>query len=77
MQVTRACDGCMYGSYPEMSISMRYMTAKMQRVRTFFTSPPAKNWPLSYAQLLALAEKIRGESRERLPSRRSVLKTPE
>ncbi|HAH31250.1 MAG TPA: hypothetical protein DCL44_02930 [Elusimicrobia bacterium] len=68
-RVTRACDGCMYGSYPEMSISMRYMAAKLQRVKTFLTSPPEKNWPLNYERLLELAEKIRGESRERLPSR--------
>lgn len=57
-QVTRACDGCMYGSYPEMTISMRYMAAKIQRVGTFLTSPPEKNWPLSYEELLELAEKF-------------------
>lgn len=71
-QVTRACDGCMYGSYPEMSISMRFMAAKLQRVGTFFTSPPAKNWPLSYEQLIELAEKIRSGSYDRLPSRQSI-----
>lgn len=68
-QVTRACDGCMYGSYPEMTISMRYMAAKLQRIGTFLTSPPEKNWPLSYEQLLAIAEKIRSEERERPRSR--------
>ena len=68
-QVTRACDGCMYGSYPEMTISMRYLAAKIQRVGTFLTSPPEKNWPLSYEQLLTLAEKIRSEERERPKSR--------
>jgi len=68
-QVTRACDGCMYGSYPEMTISMRYMAAKLQRIGTFLTSPPEKNWPLTYEQLLELAESIRGESRERPHSR--------
>ena len=68
-KVTRACDGCMYGSYPEMTISMRYMAAKLQRVGTFLTSPPEKNWPLSYEQLLTLAEKIRSEVRERPMSR--------
>lgn len=76
-QVTRACDGCMYGSYPEMTISMRYMAAKLQRVGTFLTSPPEKNWPLSYEQLLALAEKIRNEPRQRQPSRPSSRKVIE
>jgi MoaA/NifB/PqqE/SkfB family radical SAM enzyme len=68
-EVARACDGCMYGSYPEMTISMRYMAAKIQRVGTFLTSPPEKNWPLSYEQLLTLAEKIRSEDRARPKSR--------
>lgn len=73
-QVTRSCNGCMYGSYPEMTISMRYMAAKFQRVGTFLTSPPEKNWPLSYEQLLAFAEKIRSEPRERPQSRKNIFK---
>jgi hypothetical protein len=71
-KITRACDGCMYGSYPEMTISMRYLAAKFQRVGTFLTSPPEKNWPLSYEQLLAIAEKIRSEDRVRPKSRETV-----
>ena len=71
-QVTRACDGCMYGSYPEMTISMRYLAAKFQRVGTFLTSPPKKNWPFTYEQLLELAEKIRSEPRERPRSRQNI-----
>lgn len=60
----------MYGSYPEMTIAMRFLRAKLQRVRTFFTAPPEKTgWPLSYEQLLDIAEKIRNESRERPRSR--------
>ena len=68
-KVTRGCDGCMYGSYPEMSISMRYMSAKLQRVRTFLTSPPEKKWPVSYEQLVDLAFSIRAENRLRPTSR--------
>jgi sulfatase maturation enzyme AslB (radical SAM superfamily) len=69
-RVTSSCEGCMYGSYPEMTISMRFMAAKLQRIKTFLASPPEKkSWPLSYEQLLALAEKIRNESRERPRSR--------
>jgi MoaA/NifB/PqqE/SkfB family radical SAM enzyme len=73
-QVTRACEGCMYGSYPEMTISMRFMAAKLQRVGTFLTSPPKKKWPLTYEELLAKAEAIRNERRERPPSRRAPSK---
>lgn len=68
-QVTRPCSGCMYGSYPEMTISMRFMAAKLQRIGTFLTSPPAKNWPLTYEHLVELAQKISSETRERPRSR--------
>lgn len=63
--ITRSCEGCMYGSYPEMTISMRYLAAKLQRVTTFLTSPPKKKWPLSYEKLQELAEQIRTEDRFR------------
>ena len=64
--VVAPCEGCMYGSYPEMTISMRYFAAKLQRVKTFLTSPPEKtNWPLSYEALLELARSIREEPRDR------------
>ncbi len=69
-QVTRRCSGCMYGSYPEMTIAMRFMAAKLQRVATFLTAPPEKKWPLTYEQLLEIAETIRSEPRERPMSRR-------
>lgn len=68
-EVTRACDGCMYGSYPEMTISMRFLAAKLQRVRTFLTAPPKKNWPWTYEQLLEKAQAIRNETRVRPQSR--------
>lgn len=57
-EVTSNCNGCMYGSYPEMSISMRFMSAKMQRIKTFLTNPPPKNWPLSYSEILNISEGI-------------------
>ncbi len=68
-EVAKACDGCMYGSYPEITISMRYMAAKIQRLKTFFTSPPEKKWPFSYDDLLTIAENIRNEPRDRTYSR--------
>lgn len=67
--VVAQCSGCMYGSYPEMTISMRFMAAKLQRVRTFLTSPPVKKWPIEYDYLLELAARIRSEARERPVSR--------
>ncbi|MDO8541471.1 MAG: radical SAM protein [Opitutaceae bacterium] len=65
-KVTSACSGCMYGSYPEMTIAMRYLRAKIERMKLFLLSPPAKRWPVTYEQLHAAAERIRGEPRERI-----------
>ncbi len=66
LKVTKPCSGCMYGSFPEMTISMRYLKAKMERIRTFITSPPPKRWPVSYEEMLTIAERIRNEPRERI-----------
>ena len=56
----------MYGSYPEMTISMRYLAAKWERVKLFLTAPPAKPWPLTYEQLVSKAEEIRTAARDRI-----------
>lgn len=62
MKKTVPCSGCMYGSYPEMTISMRYLAAKLQRTRVFFTPPKKKPWPISYDELEAIAMRIRDEN---------------
>lgn len=67
--VTSKCGGCMYGSYPEMTIAMRFMAAKLQRTKTFVTSPPPKKWPFSYEELLEIAENVVKQDRHRRPSR--------
>ncbi len=64
--VTRACPGCLFGSYPEMTIAMRYLAAKWERIKLFLAAPPEKNWPVTYEQMIAIAERIRNESRERV-----------
>lgn len=64
--VTSRCGGCMYGSYPEMTIAMRYLAAKWDRVKLFLAKPPKKPWPLSLEEILATAERIRTEPRERI-----------
>jgi MoaA/NifB/PqqE/SkfB family radical SAM enzyme len=65
-EVTEACSGCMYGSYPEMTISMRFLKATLERIKLFVTKPPKKNWPISYEEMLSIAERIRTEPRERI-----------
>ncbi len=56
--ITSACHGCMYGSYPEMTISMRFLPAKLQRLKVFLTPQPEKHWPITYNDALKKAEKI-------------------
>jgi len=56
--ITSTCPGCMYGSFPEMTISMRYFNAKIQRVKTFLTPSAPKPWPISYERMLEVAEEI-------------------
>ena len=57
--VVRKCDGCMYGSYPEITISLRYFIASIQRIGNFLTKPPTKTkWPLEYDELLHIARDI-------------------
>ena len=47
----------MYGSYPEISISTRYIHAQLERIPIFFTKPKEKNWPISSEKIFELAEK--------------------
>ena len=49
-----------------MTISMRYLAAKWDRLKLFLAKPPKKPWPMTYEQLLTKAETIRNESRERI-----------
>lgn len=75
--VVGKCEGCMYGSYPEMTISMRYFAATIQRFRTFMSTPVKKdNWPLDEPTLLDLASKLASArpARMRAPSRRIPVK---
>lgn len=66
LTVTKQCSGCMYGSYPEMTIAMRYLAAKWERIKLFLAAPPVKKWPLDYDKMLTIADRIRTEKRERI-----------
>ena len=56
----------MYGSYPEMTIAMRYLAAKWERAKLFLTAPPAKKWPFSYEEMATIAERIRTADHPRI-----------
>ena len=58
--ITKGCDGCMYGSYPEISITARYLTPFIQRLRYFNYSPP-KIKKLSTIELQEIATDILNE----------------
>ncbi|GAJ01134.1 unnamed protein product, partial [marine sediment metagenome] len=60
--VTGSCIGCMFGSFPEITISMRFLAAQIQRAKIFFTSPPKKNWPISYEQMHDQIDNIKNKS---------------
>jgi hypothetical protein len=67
-KVTSACDGCMYGSYPEMTIAMRYFKATIQRMGNFLIAPPEKPWPLADEEIFSFADDIYNEHNTRVVS---------
>lgn len=51
----RSCDGCMYGSYPEVSISARYFVVALQRLLHFERESKGVLKRVSAAELIDLA----------------------
>ena len=39
-KVTKGCIGCMYGSYPEVTITARYFSAFLERLKYFNLKTP-------------------------------------
>lgn len=58
--VAGACVGCMFGSYPEITITARWWSAAFERLQVFLAGEPKKNWPLNVEQLEAAAAAARG-----------------
>ena len=56
--VAEACPGCMFGSYPEITITARYWSATLERLRVFVSRSPMRDWPVSTARLHELARTI-------------------
>jgi MoaA/NifB/PqqE/SkfB family radical SAM enzyme len=55
---TRNCAGCMYGSYPEITITARYLRPLLRRFLFFQTETTARLKPLSEEEMIALARTI-------------------
>ena len=58
--ITKDCGGCMYGSYPEITITARYLKAFIERFKYFNFKPP-KIKKYSSEQLQAIASEILNE----------------
>ena len=61
---TENCEGCMYGSYPEMTITARYFRPFWERFN-LFNQTSAGMKKLSPEELIKLAEEIRSGGRSR------------
>lgn len=57
--IAAACSGCMYGSFPEISITSHFPMTALERVGVFFgRSAQPKPWPLSSERLIEIADRI-------------------
>ena len=60
-QKSKSCSGCLYGSYPEISISARFAKASMERVKLFFAESRAEIKTMTKDELTTLAGRIESE----------------
>ncbi|MCR4373906.1 MAG: hypothetical protein NUW22_03580, partial [Acidobacteria bacterium] len=67
IDVAAACPGCMFGSYPEITITARSWVAMAERARVFVKPGPLhrahREWPLSVDRLQAIAAGIIADRR--------------
>lgn len=58
-EITSQCGGCMYGSFPEMTITARFPMTTARRAVTFLSQTRArKPWPLTTEALLEMVGEI-------------------
>ncbi len=55
---SEACSGCLYGSYPEISISARFAKASLERAKLFIAESRAEVKVMTKEELQSLADKI-------------------
>lgn len=58
--ITNNCNGCMYGSYPEITITARNLTAFIERLKYFNYQPPTIK-RLKFEELQNIAKEILNE----------------
>ncbi len=55
---SKACSGCLYGSYPEITISARFAKAALERTKLFLAESRAEIKNLSPEELTKLAKRV-------------------
>ncbi len=60
--VARVCPGCMFGSFPEMSITARYLRPLLNRTLHFQFGRRRRLVPLAAEEMFSLAAEIRGRN---------------
>ncbi len=59
LPITRACDGCLYGSYPEISTTARFVSAMWDHAKILLASTRLeKHWPIAAEEMFAIADEI-------------------
>jgi len=62
---TRSCDGCMYGSYPEMTITARFLRPMLERFRFFNAQTNQRLARLSETEIRELARDVHARHEHR------------
>lgn len=63
LPIINSCSGCMYGSFPEISNSLRFAHAAVNRLGLFFGESQSQLSKFSEAELISLAQRIVSESK--------------
>jgi len=62
--VTSTCSGCQYGSYPEMTLSVRDPSVFLERLNIFIKTRKQGLIPYTYKEILKVIDEIKAESPE-------------
>lgn len=69
VKVASECSGCMFGSFPEITITARYLQATLERAKVFLTTQPKRPWPITVDALEEIAADIRSTHAQRSTDR--------
>lgn len=57
--ITKECSGCMYGSYPEITTSLRFFKAALDRFQIFIAESRTNIAPYTVDELIEIAQEIK------------------